>query len=390
MKQSRLITALTPFVMALPLAMDIYIPALPGMAAHFQVSPAAMQLTLTLFMLSAAAMQLIIGPLSDQLGRRATLVLSAILFGIGSMMCAGADTLTFLVMARMIQAAGSCGLFVLGFAIVRDASSGVQSAKIYAYLSSVIAFSPMFAPFIGSFLDLAFGWRATFWGVFVVAIWALASVIFLLHETLPRDRRRPFRLSIFKDYLEIIQHPRFFWYTLISAMGMSYFYLFCAMSPYIIITLLHIPEAHYGYYFCFMGVSLFIGSMMSGKVVQRIGIYKTNVLGLGLALAGGLIMTVWYWCTGLSIDNFIWPMLLIGIGGAFQFGVATGGSMDPFPEKAGAAAGLGGAFRFAFLSAIGSIVITKDISSTLPLCVTAVIFSIIGFVILVWRRADLV
>ncbi len=96
-------------------------------------------------------------------------------------------------------------------------------------------------------------------------------------------------------------------------------------------------------------------------------------------------MTVWYLSSGLSIANFIWPMLLIGIGGAFQFGVGTGGSMEPFHEKAGAAAGLGGAFRFAFLSAIGSLVITKHIDSTLPLSVTAIVFSLVS-VVIVWRR----
>lgn len=387
--QRRLILTLIPLVMALPLAMDVYIPALPDMARYFAVNPAAMQLTLTLFMLAASAMQLFIGPLSDQTGRKFTLFLSIAAFGGGTLLCASAHSLASLVLYRMLQAAGCCGMMGLAFAVVRDRHTGTDSAAIYAYLSGIVAFSPMFAPFVGSFVDIYFGWRATFIVLMLVVLWSLISVWVFLPETLPPSRRQHFHWQIFKNYWQVLQHPRFYWYTLFSAMGMAYFYLFCAMSPYVIITLLHIPEAHYGYYFAFMGVSLFAGSVLAGKIVARLGIYKLCLAGFLLSFMGGLIMAGWYWATGLSIANFIWPMLLIGIGGAFQFGVGTAGSMEPFEENAGAAAGLGGAFRFAFLALTGSVVITKHIDSTLPLSLTAIVFSLISFFI-AWRwRSEL-
>jgi DHA1 family bicyclomycin/chloramphenicol resistance-like MFS transporter len=348
-----------------------------------------MQLTLTLFMLSAGIMQLIIGPISDQWGRKKTMYLCFAGFALGSALCAAADSLAGLVGYRIIQAIGSCGMMALAFAVVRDVQHGNESAKTYSYLSGIIAFSPMFAPFIGSFLDLSFGWRSTFIILLLVAIWSAVSVMSLLPETLPPEKRQRFHWQIFRDYQQVLSHPRFFWYTLISAMGMSYFYLFCAMSPYILITLLHIPEAHYGYYFCFMGVSLFFGSFIAGKVVGKIGVYQTTVIGMLMALLGALIMVIWYLIAGLSVDNFIWPMLLLGIGGSFQFGAGAGGSMEPFGETAGAASGVGGAFRFLFASGIGSLVITKHISSTLPLCGTAVIFSLLGLCIIFRYRSAL-
>ena len=138
-----------------------------------------------------------------------------------------------------------------------------------------------------------------------------------------------------------------------------------------------------------MGISLFIGSFLSGYIVSKIGIYKTVVVGLVITLIGGITMTGWYVITGLTINNFIFPMLLIGIGGTFCMGAGNGGAMEPFPEDAGAAAALSGAMRFIFAGVLGSLVITSNINSTLPLAIPAIIFSAVGLVICYVRHAAL-
>jgi DHA1 family bicyclomycin/chloramphenicol resistance-like MFS transporter len=387
MRRLQLINLLFALVIALPFAMDIYVPALPDMAGYFSVTPAAMQLTLTLFMFSASLMQLIIGPLSDQAGRKPILLLSIGLFGIGSVLCATSYSLASLVIYRMIQAAGCCGMMALAFAVVRDVAEGKESAIIYAYLNGIVSFSPIFAPFIGSFLDIYFGWRATFIALLVIVTWAFISIGGFLPETL--EKRKPFNFTIFKEYWDIFQHPRFFYYTLISAIGVSYFYLFCSMSPYIIITVLHLPKSHYGYYFCFMGTSLLLGSFLAGKVVEHYGVYRTCLIGVILSLLGGVIMLAWHMVSGLSIANFIWPMLIIGVGGAFQLGMGTAGLMEPFQDTAGAAAGLGGALRFAFMATAGAVFIRKNIDSTLPLSLAAVGFSLLALLIMLKKKNDL-
>jgi len=163
--------------------------------------------------------------------------------------------------------------------------------------------------------------------------------------------------------------------------------LFCSISSYIIIRLLHIPEIDYGFYFCFMGVSFFIGSFLSGAIVAKLGIYRTLLLGFLITLVGGIVMTVWYFITGLTIYNFIWPMLLIGVGGTFCLGAGSGGAMEPFSDNAGAASALGGAYRFVFSAAIGALLIHNTLSSTLPLSVPAIVFSIAGLILfLKYRR----
>ncbi|MCW5588954.1 MAG: multidrug effflux MFS transporter [Legionellales bacterium] len=376
----RLILILSPMALSLPLAMDIYVPAVPQIAQLFAVSAGKMQITLTLFMLTAGIMQLIVGPLSDQCGRKKISLFMIVFFALGTLLCSTAQSLTALMFYRIVQAIGSCGMMILAFAIVRDRYHGEQSAQIYSFLNGIISFSPMFAPFIGGYLDVHFSWPATFLSLLVIAVIAFITIQWGLTESHPMEKRQVFDHTIFKQYFTISQNRIFICYTLATSMGLSYLYLFCSISPYIIIRQLHIPILHYGYYFCFMGISFFIGSFLSSYIVTKIGIYQTVVTGFILSFIGGLMMTIWFFITGLTINNFIWPMILIGIGGTFCMGAGNGGSMEPFSQQVGRAAALGGACRFMFSALVGSIVITQNVTSTLPLALPAIVFSIIGLI----------
>lgn len=387
---AKLIIALTPMVLALPLAMDIYVPAIPHLTKEFHASDTQMLMTLNLFMLSAGLMQLVIGPISDHFGRKRISVLMAFCFALGSLCCGLATNVNELVAYRIIQALGSCGMMVLGFAIVRDHYAGDKSAKAYSFLNGMISFSPIFATFIGSYLDLYLGWPSTFWALLLVAFPAIVTVGCWLDESLPANRRTALTTQVFAQYLHVVRNQEFAIYTLASAFGHCYFYLFCALSPYLIIRTLEIPQTQYGFYFCFMGISLLIGSFIGGSIVERLGIFKTCLLGYLLSLIGGLWMLIWYLAQGLSIHNFIYPMLFIGIGGTFCMGAGSGGAMAPFEEAKGAAAAAGGALRFLFAGIVGYFLISKTVSSTLPLAIPAVLFSLIGIsvLLLVYKESE--
>jgi DHA1 family bicyclomycin/chloramphenicol resistance-like MFS transporter len=387
MKKFKLIWLLAPMVMSMPFAIDTNIPAFPSIAAKFGINAGVMQLTLTLFMLTAGFVQLVIGPLSDSYGRRRISYYSLFVFTVGIILCASANSISQLIMFRIIEAAGSCGLFVLSFALVRDFFSGKDSAECYTYLNGVVAFSPIFAPFIGSMIDIHFGWRFTFLFLLLLVLFSLISLSnFPSNSYITQEKQKG--KSLFKEYIQISTDKNFMKYTLISAISFLYSYLFCSMSPYIIIYLLHISEAYYGYYFAFMGVSLLIGSFTSGFIIEKIGVIPTCVFGCTLSLIGSIIMLIWYYMTGLTINNFIWPMLIIGIGGVYSMGTAIGLSMESFGKNAGAAAGLGGALRFLIVGILGSLLINKNIESTLPLSLTAIGASCISLtlIFLTWLK----
>ncbi|GGI85683.1 multidrug effflux MFS transporter [Legionella impletisoli] len=386
----RLTIILAPFVLALALAMDVYVPAIPLLTKLFNVSDNTMLLTLSLFMLTAGLMQLIIGPLSDSFGRKPMTYLVVYLFSLGCILCAASVGPGTLIFGRIIQAIGSCGMLVLGFTIVRDCFKGDESAKVYSYLNGIISFSPMFAPFIGSYLDIYLGWRAIFLSLLIISVFSFIALKFFLRETLPRKNRMPFSLyDTMRQYQRIFINPTFAIYNLATCFGLAYLYLFCALSPYLIIRDLHIPEARYGFYFFYMGVSFFIGSVLCSVIVERIGIYLTCVFGFIITLIGGIWMATWYISSGLTLEGFIYPMLLIGIGGTFSMGAGQGGSMWPFGDHTGTAAALGGTLRFTFSSIIGLMVISDDVASTLPLGLPAIGFSVTGLFLFIVFKAQL-
>lgn len=386
---TRTVVALTPMVIGLALAMDVYIPAIPTMTDLFHISAAEMQLTLTLFMLTSGIMQLFVGPLSDQFGRKKSAYTVIVIFAVGTLLCGTAHSVEQLILFRIIQAIGSCGMMVIAFAIVRDIFHGNKSAIVYSFLNGIIAFSPMLAPFLGSYLDIEFGWPMTFFALSLITLFAFVLYGIAMPETLPKVHRKKINSAIFKEYKKIFTNKQFLIYNFAIASGLSYLFIFCFISPYVIMKLLHIPEMHYGYYFFYMGISFFLGSLLSAFLVKRIGIYDTVVAGFYISLSGGILMTVWYFATGLSIDNFVWPMLLIGIGGTMGMGAGSGGAMEHFKDIAGAAAAVSGFLRFVFAALLGTMLVPSNVSSSLPLAIPAVILNVIGIYLFLHHKRSL-
>src|SRR5690606_20851902 len=151
-----------------PMALNIFIPAMPGMTAVFGVDYGTIQLTLTLYLVGLAVAQLFMGPLSDRFGRRPVLLGGIGLFLAGSLAAALAPSIEALIVARIVQAVGGCAGIVLGRAIVRDTHSREASASMIGYITMVMVVAPMLAPLIGGYLDSWFGWRATFITVLAV------------------------------------------------------------------------------------------------------------------------------------------------------------------------------------------------------------------------------
>lgn len=380
--------ALIPLILALPFGMDIYVPAVPKITATFHTSDALMQLTLNLFMVTSGLIQLIIGPISDSWGRLHTTLSAALAFALGCLICATAPSIYLLIFGRVIQAIGASSLLMLGHAITRDLYDGNKLAIAYCYMNGVISFSPLFAPFIGSYIDVYLGWEATFLALLLIPMLTILLYWPLLGETLDISKRVTWDNQLWIRYKKIFQTPSFPAYALGSAIGMSYAFIFCTTSPVILIKVLHVPEILYGYYFCFMGVSFFLGSLLSGILVSRLGIYYSVITGFIITLMGGIWMLVWHMMFGLSVNNFVWPMLVIGTGGIFTMGAATAGAMMPFKQYSGFASALGGSLKFIFAGIIG-LIIANHIHSSLPLAIPAIIFSCVGLTIFILQKDTL-
>ncbi len=153
-----------------PIAIDMYMPGLPVIAAAFGTDVGAAQLTLVAFFLALAAGQPIYGPLTDAFGRRPPLIYGLILFVAAGIGCVFATNIEMLIALRFVQGFGICSTTVIVRAVIRDLYTGAEAARLLALTFLLLGISPLLAPLAGSFFLAYFSWQSVFWVFAVVGL----------------------------------------------------------------------------------------------------------------------------------------------------------------------------------------------------------------------------
>ncbi len=384
----KLVLLLAPLVFSFAIGQDIFIPEVPQLTALFHTTPGLVQQTLSAFMLAVGIGQLIVGPLTDRFGRKKIVLLSTALFALASIGAACAHSILFLILMRIVQGIGACGMMVCAFAIVRDVSHGNESAHIYSYLNGAIAISPLLAPMAGGYLDVTFGWRAPFFFLAATGIAILGMIWALLSETIREKNTKASLRGTFADYRRVIQNKQFLRFNFIAASALASFFTFFSVSPYILINLLHVPETRFGFYFAIIGMTFFIGSVGSAKLNLRWGMYKVAFIGSLLFFLSGITMLGWTLVVGTSLWSFLLPTALAGIGGAFMMGSSAGGALEPFPDIAGTAAALLGASEFLLATLVGTIALLRPVNSNMPLAIVLSVFGLSALLLMLTYKKN--
>jgi len=186
LKSKNNLLILLTFLLALPIvSTDIYLPSIHEISKFFNTSHQKVQLTLTLYFLTFGFIQLVYGSLSDCFGRKPMMITSLLIYIFGTSICIYSDTITLLIIGRFLQALGA-GSAILVFAIVRDMYEGSKVARIIAYMSAVVAISPIIAPIFGGYVQSLLSWRWNFIPIFTIftykslIFWHTASTIHLI------------------------------------------------------------------------------------------------------------------------------------------------------------------------------------------------------------------
>jgi DHA1 family bicyclomycin/chloramphenicol resistance-like MFS transporter len=233
-----------------PFAIDMYLPALPTIAASLNASTAATQMTLTAFFIAFGVSQLVYGPVADMVGRKPPLYFGLGVFIAGSVGCAFAPSVEWLIFFRFVQGIGAASVMVIPRAIIRDLHTGPEATRLMALVMLVFSVSPILAPLAGSGLIVPFGWRAVFVAVTVAALFSVFMVFAFLPETRPpAERIRASFSSVAGGFGQLLRHGRFLGLTFIGAFGMASFFVFLASSSFVYIDHFGLTPVQYSFAF---------------------------------------------------------------------------------------------------------------------------------------------
>jgi DHA1 family bicyclomycin/chloramphenicol resistance-like MFS transporter len=218
-----------------PLTIDMYLPALPRIADELSVSSSVAQLTLTGTLAGLALGQLIVGPLSDSLGRRRPLMAGIVLHMLASVMCLVAPNIVVLGVARSLQGVGAAAAMVVAIAIVGDLFTDTAAATVMSRLMLVLGVAPVVAPSLGAAVLLKASWHWVFAVLVVLAGLLLLLAVLALPETLPKSHRRPLKVKgILATYGSLFRDKRFVVLVLVAALGMSGLFAYIAGASFVL------------------------------------------------------------------------------------------------------------------------------------------------------------
>jgi DHA1 family bicyclomycin/chloramphenicol resistance-like MFS transporter len=262
-----LLTAVGPF------AIDMYLPALPAIAADLGTTDAGAQATLIGYFLAVALCQVFYGPVSDSFGRKPPLYFGMALYAIGALGCSIAPSIGWLVAARFLQGMGACAGLVIPRAIVRDLHNGPEAARLMALMMLVFSVSPILAPLFGSLVTQVATWRWIFVATSVIGFLGLALNAFLLRETRPAEKRLPFNVrAILRGYAILLADRHFIGVVLIGAFGMASFFAFLSSSSFIYINHFGLTPAGFSIAFAVNAIAFIGAAQFTGRIARRVGL----------------------------------------------------------------------------------------------------------------------
>ncbi len=340
-----------------PLSTDLYLPALPAIAAAFATDTAGVQWTLSGYLMGFAPAQLFYGPFSDRFGRRPAMAVGLAVYLAATLACALAPSLGALVAARVVQAVGSCGGPVVARAVVRDTTDPPQAAAVYATIAGLMALAPAAGPILGGVLVEIGGWRAAFWLLGALAVAIALSAARFLPETIPsldRTALDPARLAA--AYTALLGQREFLGHAAVATFTYTGLFCFISGSSHVAQTGLGLGPRGYGFLFAAAVGGYIAGSVLARRLSPRLGVRRTLRLGVALCVLFG-------WCGpaalalfGSTLATVTLPMMLYMLAFALAQANAQSGAIAPFPEMAGRASALLGFLQWG-TAAIGGLIV---------------------------------
>ena len=340
-----LVALLASFTALVVLTTDVYLPVLPSLKADLGVTDAVAAASISTVLVGIALGQIVIGPLSDAVGRKAPLLIGAVAYAVTHALSAVAPDGTTLLVTRFAAGVATAACIVTARAIAADVYTGVDSARAYATLGAVSAIAPIVAPVLGGLLATVMSWRGMFLTLAVLAL-ALAAVGWrAMPETLPKGRRVPPHLaSVLRELGSVLRLRRFLAYVAaLSAFG-AILFGYIGASSFVLQERFGLSPQTYSLVFAVNSVGIFAASNLTRYLVLRVAPSRLLTLGQLVSIGGVAVMAV-----GVAVLSL--PVVLVGLFTAISclglvMPAGTSLGMGEAPGRAGSASGVLGICTF--------------------------------------------
>jgi MFS transporter, DHA1 family, multidrug resistance protein len=367
-----------------PLAVDMYLPALPTLAQEYAVSAERVQHTLSAYLLGLAIGQLFFGPIADRFGRKGPLVLGLALYALASAGCALAGSIDSLVLLRFAQALGGSSGMVVIRAVIRDRFDALQSARVLSLMMLVMGGAPILAPLGGGWILVNGSWHWIFWFLAAFACACIVLVLALLEESHPRHNRTASLGRALAAFLPVGRDVRFLGPTLVFVFGFGAFFAYLAAAPFVFIQHFGVAADQFGWYFGAGALGFISVSQFNRRLVSRHG--PRRVLGFGvqlLALAAAVLLIDAL--TGFGGFAGVLLPIYVAVGSLGLIASnASALAMAPFGSAAGGAASLLGASQSIFGMVASAAVGWAPGSGTIPMATLVAACSGLAFASYAW------
>lgn len=340
-----------------PLTIDMYLPALPGIADELGVSSSVAQLTLTGTLAGLALGQLVIGPLSDSLGRRRPLMAGIVLHMLASVLCLFAPNITVLGVARGLQGMGAAAAMVVAIAVVGDLYSGKLAATVMSRLMLILGVAPVVAPSLGAAVLLHASWHWVFAALVVLAGVLLVVAALALPETLPVGHRRPLQVrGIVVTYGQLLRDARFVVLVLVAALGMSGLFAYISGAAFVLQDGYGLDQQTFALVFGAGAVALIGATQFNVVLLNRFTPQRIAASALAVASVAGVVFVAMMAGDVGGLFGFLIPVWVILGAMGLVLPNAPAVALSRHNEASGTAAALLGAAQFGVGAAVAPLV----------------------------------
>lgn len=369
-----------------PFTIDTIFPGFESMGRQFGADALAMQQVTTVYLASFAVMSIFHGPISDAVGRKPVMLVGLGGYIVGSVACALAPTLGWLLVGRAVQGLFAGAATVISRAVIRDLYEGAQAQRLMSQVMMIFSIAPAIAPVVGGWI-LAIGpWPGIFWFIAGYGVLVTIATVTILPETLPREQRQPLRVgSVFSGLWGVARSWPFERLSLATAFTFSAYIFYVLAAPIVVVDLLGLGEQDFWMLFVPLVAGMALGSWITGRVAGQIESHRLVDATMGFVVAAAAVNVA---LTMLS-PTLPWVLVgptLLGVAIGVVFPVLQLALLDMFPHHRGAAASMTAFVILAFNVVIAGVIAPLATASLLTAALTSAGLSLLGVLAWVWHR----